>query len=1147
MFANILGCQALLLLFVLLISCFFLTNGRYRYLYILYKTWRRDLRGLSKVFPAMYRIAKCEKNQETIPKLFTKIAKSRPHKVAFYFEDETWTFGQIEDYSNKIANYFISLGYEKGDTVALLLENRPEYAAIWIGLSKIGVVTALINTNLVSKPLQHCISVAKVRALIFGSDFASAVKEIYPESGEIKLYHFKTSPSAESRNGVLDIKECISNQSVASPQKHMDMSNTKDKLLYIYTSGTTGLPKAAKITHARFNFAVTGINYFLSLGENDNFYNPLPLYHATGGMLTVGQTLIFGVTMTLRRKFSASHFWTDCNKYNCTVANYIGETCRYILAAHKGKPTIAHGVKKMFGNGLKKDVWKDFVETFNIPELFEFYGSTEGNTNLINLDNTIGSVGFLPFYLGPIFSICLIKCDDETKEPLRDANGLCIRCKDNEPGILIGKIYKKISTHNFDGYVDQKETNKKILQDVFQKGDSYFNSGDMMVQDEFGYLYFRDRTGDTYRWKGENVATTEVELVVSDVIGPKDIVVYGVEIAVASFVLALIWIFARGRRYRLFYIIYKTWRREVLGMWRGAKTILTVLIRENRKITIPKLFQKTVRRKGNKIAFYFENEQWTFNKVDEYSNKVANYFLCLGYKKGDSVALLLENRPEYAAIWLGLAKIGVITALININLVSKSLLHCISIVNAKSIIFGSDFVNAITDIESELGATMLLQLNTSPVEIMRNALDFQKCISECPTTVALRSGDMSDTILYIFTSGTTGLPKAAKITNSKYSFSAAGIYNMVGITEDDIYYSPLPLYHATAGMMSLGLCILYGVPLALRKKFSASAFWNDCIKYNCTVTNYIGETCRYILAAHRGQTNIQHKVRKMWGNGLKRNVWKEFVETFHISNIYEGYGSTEGNVNIINVDGTLGAVGFIPLIISKFSPLRIVKYNEEHNEPIRDENGFCIECKDGEPGLMVGRIHKALALSKFEGYVDQKETTKKLFRNVFKKGDMYFNTGDLMVKDEFNYLYFSDRIGDTFRWKGENVATAEVEYIASEILGPVDLVVYGVEVPNTEGKAGMLAAVGKENLMDTKKLATGFKSHLPTYAIPLFVRLLEKMPLTSTFKVQKTVLQKQGFDINSIKDPLFIFDSKTVDYVPLVNVYDDVISGNRKL
>ncbi|CAH1283897.1 unnamed protein product [Diabrotica balteata] len=619
------------------------------------------------------------------------------------------------------------------------------------------------------------------------------------------------------------------------------------------------------------------------------------------------------------------------------------------------------------------------------------------------------------------------------------------------------------------------------------------------------------------------------------------------EVGVASFVLALIWIFARGRRYRLFYIIYKTWRRETLGVWRGAKTILTALMIEMRNETIPKLFQKTVRRKGNKIAFYFEDEQWTFNKVDEYSNKVANYFLCLGYKKGDSVALLLENRPEYVAIWLGLAKIGVVTALINNNLVSKSLLHCISIVNAKSIIFGSDFVNAVADIQSELGGTMLLQLNTSSVEVMRNALDFQKCISGRPKTVSLRCGDMNDTILYIFTSGTTGLPKAAKITSSKYSFSALGVYYMVGISEDDIYYSPLPLYHASAGMLSLGLCLICGVPIALRKKFSASAFWSDCIKYNCTVTNYIGETCRYILAAHRGQTNIQHKVRSMWGNGLKTNVWKEFVHTFNVPNIQEGYGSTEGNVNIINVDGKIGAVGFIPLIISKFSPLRIIKYNEDINEPIRDNNGFCIECKDGEPGLMVGRIYKALASSKFEGYIDQKETNKKLFTNVFKKGDLYFNTGDLMVKDEFNYLYFSDRIGDTFRWKGENVATAEIEFIASEILGPVDLVVYGVEVPNTEGKAGMLAAVDKENTIDTKKLATGFKSQLPAYAIPLFVRLVDTMPLTSTFKVQKTLLQKEGFDINSIKDPLFIFDSKTVDYVPLVNVYDDFISGKRKL
>ncbi|XP_056640721.1 long-chain fatty acid transport protein 4-like isoform X1 [Diorhabda sublineata] len=513
---------------------FFMKENRYKYLYILRKTWRRDLRGILMVLKAFARIGISEIKKETVPKIFTRIANKTPDKVAIYFENETWTFRQLDDYSNRIANYFISIGYKKGDTVALLLENRPEYAAIWMGLAKLGVITALINTNLISKPLYHCISVAKVKALIFGSDFSNVVYDIFPNSQDgIQLFQLNTSKNDDVQirdDKILDLQHCISNQSTSSPEIEINLTNPKDKLLYIYTSGTTGLPKAAKITNARFNFAVTGIHYFVSFEDNDVFYNPLPLYHATGGMLTIGQCLLFGVTVALRKKFSASHFWTDCVLYNCTIANYIGETCRYILAANKGENDVKHGIKKMFGNGLKKDVWIDFVKTFKIPQIIEFYGSTEGNTNLINLDNTPGAVGFLPFYLAPIFSILLIKYDEETKQPIRNENGHCIKCEPGRPGVLIGRIHEKISTHNFDGYVDAKETVKKILKDVFRKGDSYFNSGDLMVQDEFGYFYFKDRTGDTYRWKGENVATTEVELVISDIIGPKDVVVYGVEV-----------------------------------------------------------------------------------------------------------------------------------------------------------------------------------------------------------------------------------------------------------------------------------------------------------------------------------------------------------------------------------------------------------------------------------------------------------------------------------------------------------------------------------------------------------------------------------------------------------------------------------------
>ncbi|KAG5882212.1 hypothetical protein JTB14_024724 [Gonioctena quinquepunctata] len=512
------------------ITYFLCTNERYRWFYILYKTLPRDLKGAYRGAKGYYLLYHMKKNQETIPTLFSKVAKENSKKVAFYFEDETWTFQQLEDLSNKVANHFISLGYKKGDTVALLLENCPEYAAIWIGLSKAGVVAAFINTNLRSGPLYHCITAASCKALIFGSEFVSAVEGIKSKLEDTELFYFGTSETANSITEASNLKIHIEDQSVAPPTEAISQLAHKDKAILIYTSGTTGLPKAATITHSRYIFASTGLNILTDMNKDDIFYNPLPLYHSSGGMVGIGQSLFFGISVVLRKKFSASNFWTDCNKYKCTIANYIGETCRYILLANKEGQTPKHGIKKMVGNGLRKEIWKDFVNTFDIPEIYEFYGSTEGNANLMNIDNTIGAVGFLPPFSDFIYPLSLIKSDEITNEPLRNEEGFCIRCKDYEAGLLIGKIDYANAANDFAGYTDGKETSKKILRDVFKKGDGYFNSGDLMMRDEFRYMYFKDRTGDTYRWKGENVATTEVETVAAEIIGAKDVVVYGVQV-----------------------------------------------------------------------------------------------------------------------------------------------------------------------------------------------------------------------------------------------------------------------------------------------------------------------------------------------------------------------------------------------------------------------------------------------------------------------------------------------------------------------------------------------------------------------------------------------------------------------------------------
>lgn len=272
------------------------------------------------------------------------------------------------------------------------------------------------------------------------------------------------------------------------------------------------------------------VNLMCNLSTDDITYNPLPLYHSAGGILATGQSLLFGLTVVIRKKFSASHFWTDCQKYKCTVAHYIGEMCRYLLNVHKDGAQVEHNVTKMLGNGLRAQIWQKFVDTFKVKQVIEFYGATESNSNLVNLDGKLGAVGFMPWFGRPIYPVRLVKCDLETGEPIRDHNGLCINCKTDEPGLLLGKI--KATNDYFCGYADQEATQKKVLRNVFSKGDAYFNSGDVLVQDELGYFYFRDRTGDTFRWKGENVATNEVEAAISNIIDLTDCVVYGVEVLI---------------------------------------------------------------------------------------------------------------------------------------------------------------------------------------------------------------------------------------------------------------------------------------------------------------------------------------------------------------------------------------------------------------------------------------------------------------------------------------------------------------------------------------------------------------------------------------------------------------------------------------
>lgn len=289
--------------------------------------------------------------------------------------------------------------------------------------------------------------------------------------------------------------------------------------------------KAAVITNLRFQFMVSGTFMMFGMDDSEVVYNTLPLYHTAGGMLGVGLVLQFGITMALRKKFSASNFWTDCIKYNCTSAQYIGELCRFLLLTPSKPEETQHKVRFMFGNGLRPQIWSQFVKRFNIEQIGEIYGATESNANLANFYNKVGAVGFVPPCATFLYPVNLVRCDEETGEPLREANGRCMRCEPGEPGVFIGKINPAHAARSFAGYADKSASEKKVLKNVFKEGDMYFNSSDILVMDIFGYYYFKDRTGDTFRWRGENVASAEVEGIVMRVAGLSDCVVYGVDVS----------------------------------------------------------------------------------------------------------------------------------------------------------------------------------------------------------------------------------------------------------------------------------------------------------------------------------------------------------------------------------------------------------------------------------------------------------------------------------------------------------------------------------------------------------------------------------------------------------------------------------------
>eukprot|EP00605_Chrysophyceae_sp_TOSAG23-4_P001072 GSChrysophyteH1.ASY1.ANO1.1177.1 assembled CDS len=571
----------------------------------------------------------------------------------------------------------------------------------------------------------------------------------------------------------------------------------------------------------------------------------------------------------------------------------------------------------------------------------------------------------------------------------------------------------------------------------------------------------------------------------------------------------------------------------------------------NKKYSFADTFESSVDAWGNKtlILSADDGRSVTFAEMDGIANQVAHWAIRANLNsdaEGNTVALLMANCPEYVAFWLGMSKVGCSTALLNTNAKGKTLLHSIE-----------------AGLASTTGAAAVrVALEESNIKVLNfNDLNLHSFPSTRPDK-SLRKHQMEgDALLFIYTSGTTGLPKASKISHGRYTVSCHPLRVMCNLTENDVLYSPLPMYHSAAGMMGVGSCIYSGACFVTRKRFSVHNFTSDVIRVQATCLQYIGELCRYLVTAPPCASDDRiRKLRCAFGNGLRQDVWSAFKSRYHIDLIVEFYGATEGNTVLLNATGHVGALGWVPRSFDFLYPVCIISVSTEEGmegEPLRDPNtGKCMLAKPGEVGLVVGAIDPSRSDRRFDGYQDKKASAAKLLKGVFKDGDIYFNTGDLMSRDLSGFFYWADRTGDTFRFKGENVSTTEVEMVLGELQFIEDCAAYGVNVPGCEGKAGMIAiklsdpegtdtpsatpmigntpSVTPSGRLDWELFIEHTIANMQGPARPRFIRIVESIPMTSTFKRMKAGLLRDSYDpVACKKDPLYVWSAEQNNYIPL--------------
>ena len=574
---------------------------------------------------------------------------------------------------------------------------------------------------------------------------------------------------------------------------------------------------------------------------------------------------------------------------------------------------------------------------------------------------------------------------------------------------------------------------------------------------------------------------------------------------------------------------------------------MTAPIGQNPATTLPVLIDALADKFDDAEALVSEHDRLTYRELARQSNRYSAWALKEGIGFGDVVCLIMPNCAEYMAIWLGLTRVSAIVSLINTNLSGQPLAHSINVAMPKHLIVAAENAGAVADILPRLtsGARYWIH-GGDKTNFVRIDEQIRQLENPEINSAAFRAPTIGDCALYIYTSGTTGLPKAARVSHFRLMQWSHWFAGLMDTQASDRIYNCLPMYHSVGGVVATGAVLVNGGTVVLRRRFSASHFWDDLVESKGTIFQYIGELCRYLVNSPAHPHEREHQLRLCCGNGMRPDIWERFKDRFHIPRILEFYAATESNFSLYNCEGKTGAIGRIPSFLAHRFPVALVKFDVDAAEPIRNDKGLCVRCSANEVGEAIGKIpgDRSNEGGRFEGYTDKDASAKKVLRNVFEEGDAWYRTGDLMRKDEKGYYYFVDRVGDTFRWKGENVSTAEVAEAVATYPGVAEAVVYGVAVSGTEGRAGMAAIVANDTF-DLDALRKHLANSLPEYARPLFLRIRSEIVVTETFKPRKGDLSREGFDPAATTDDIFFYDRDRESFIKIDSELHDRILNRR--